>query len=187
MLTNSAPPVREGAASPPVAVGDGGEALEAHVAVDMVFAPEDHLGGGPGERRHLLDESPQQSLVGLSSAPVVLEADERPSDEGVGGGAVGELEVRRLVAVQEGADLVEGAKPFGAKCHDHPPMISSPRTSGSSPAGNRNPVQAHLPWDKTPPSPSSPSYLTFPMPACEYPTFGERADVTPAFCPNWQR
>ena len=44
-------------------------------------------------------------------------------------------------------DLAEGANPFGAKCHDHPPMISSPRTSGSSPAGNRNPVQAHLSLD----------------------------------------
>ena len=183
-----------------VAVGDGGEALEAPVLVDVEHAPEDHLGGGPGglaeglvdlgqqggvtgrvaalegvgrglaavvpdvpgpavlgdetvrlspgEARHLLDESPQQPLVGLPEA-VVLESDQRAAHEGVGGGPVGELEVRRLAAVQEGADLVEGANPFGAKCHDHPPMISPPRTSGSSPAGNRIRVQAHLPLDKT--------------------------------------
>ena len=103
---------------------------------------------GPGEARHLLDESPQQPLVGLPEA-VVLEADQRAAHEGVGGGAVSELEVRGLVALQEGPDLAEGANSFGAKCHDHPPMISSPRTSGSFPAGNRNPVRAHFPLDKT--------------------------------------
>ena len=43
---------------------------------------------------------------------------QRAPDEGVGGGAVGELEVSRLVASQEGPDLVEGAKPFSAKRHD---------------------------------------------------------------------
>lgn len=32
-----------------VAVGDGGEAGEALVAVDFEHAPQDHLGGGPGE------------------------------------------------------------------------------------------------------------------------------------------
>ena len=104
---------------------------------------------GPGEAGHLLQIPLHQTLVGLPKG-AVLEADQRPAREGVGGAAVGELEVRRLNAVQEGPDLVEGAYPFGAKCHDHPPMISSPRISGSSPAGNRTPVQAHLPLDKTP-------------------------------------
>ena len=67
-----------------------------------------------------------------------LEADQRPADEIVGGVPAGEPEVRRLATVQEGSDLVESAYPFGAKCHDHPPMISSPRASGSSLAGNRD-------------------------------------------------
>ena len=189
-----------------VAVGDGSEALEAPVLVDMKHAPEDHLGGGPGglaeslvdlgqqrgvmgcvaprkglgggllamvpdvprpavlpdeagdlgpgEAGHLLQVPLHQSLVGLAE-PVVLESDQGAAHEAVGRGAVGELEVRGLVAVQEGADLAESANPFGAKCHDHPPMISSPRRSGSSPAGNANPVQAHLSLEKTAPAPPS--------------------------------
>ena len=183
-----------------MAVGDGGEAGEALVAVDFEHAPQDHLGGGPGElaeglvdlgqqggikvgvaarkrvrRRlpavvadvatpamlgdepgdlgpgqagHLLQVPLHQALVGLPEA-VVLEAHQRSADEAVGGGAVGECEVGRFVAFQEGSDVVECLDPSGAKCHDHPPMISSPRTSGSSPAGNRIRVQAHLPLDKT--------------------------------------
>ena len=103
---------------------------------------------GPGQAGHLLQVPLQQPLVGLTE-PVILEMDQRAADEGVGGGPVTELEVRRLAAVQEGPDLVERANPFGAKCHDHPPMISSPRPSGSSPAGNPCPVQAHVPLDKT--------------------------------------
>ena len=183
-----------------MAVGDRGEAREAFVAVDLVHALQDHLGGGSGglaegfvdlgeqggvvgrvaalegvgrglaaviadapgpavlsdeagdlgagEARHLLDEPLHQSLV-RSPEAVVLEADQRAAHEGVGRGAVGELEVRRFIAVQEGPDLFEDAKSFGAKCHDHPPMISSPRPPGSIPAGNRPRVQAHLPLEKT--------------------------------------
>ena len=183
-----------------VAVGDVGEPFEAHVAVDMAHAPEDHLGGGSGElaeglvnlgqqrgvmrrvaaleglaggllavvadvtgpavlldeagdlgageARHLLQVPLDLGLV-RSPEAVVLEADQRAAHEGVGGSAVSELEVRGLVAFEEGAELVEGAYPFGAKCHDHPPMISSPRTSGSPLAGNRLPARAHLSLDKT--------------------------------------
>lgn len=58
--------------------------------------------------------------------------------------------------------MVQSPDPFGAKCHDHPPMVSSPRTSGSSPAGNRIRVQAHLPLDKTSSCKTSPRADTFP-------------------------
>ena len=147
-----------------MAVGDGGEPFEALIAVDMVHAPEDHLGRGsgelaeglvdlgqeggvvggcsgagrrwpggfprwsrmwpvpavlldeaghlgPGQAGHLLEEPLRQALVGLPEA-VVLEADQRAANEGVGGAAVGEFEVRRFAAVQEGPDLLEGTNPF---------------------------------------------------------------------------
>ena len=87
-----------------------------------------------------------ESLIGIRRNP---QADQRPADEVVGGVPAGEPEVRRLATVQEGPDLVESAYPSGAKCHDHPPMISSPRASGSSLAGNRPPARAHLSLDKT--------------------------------------
>ncbi len=103
---------------------------------------------GLGEAGRLLEEPPHQALVRLPER-VVLESDECPANHGVRGGAVGELEVRRFVAFHEGPHLVEGPDPFGAKCHDHPPMISSPRTSASSPVGNPRPVQPHSSLDKT--------------------------------------
>ena len=86
---------------------------------------------GPRVARHLLDEALYQALL-IPLEAMELEADQRPADEVVGGGPAGEPEVRRLATVQEGPDLVESAYPFGAKCHDHPPMISSPRASGLS-------------------------------------------------------
>ena len=103
---------------------------------------------GPRVARHLLQEPLHQTLV-IPLQAVVPEADQRPADEGVGGGPVGEPEVHRLVAFHEGAHLVECLNPFGAKCHDHAPMISSPRASGSSLVGNRLPARAHLSLDKT--------------------------------------
>ena len=63
---------------------------------------------GAGEARHLFDEPLQQSLV-RSPEAVVLEADQRAAHEGVGRGAVGELEVRRFIAVQAAPDPFEGA------------------------------------------------------------------------------
>ncbi len=193
-----------------MAVGDAGEPFETPVAVDMVHAPQDHLGRGSGElaeglvdlgqqggvkvgvaaregpgggllavvadppgpavlldeagdlgprvARHLLDEALYQALL-IPLEAMELEADQRPADEVVGGVPAGEPEVRRLATVQEGPDLVESAYPFGAKCHDHPPMISSPRASGSSLAGNRLPAQAHLSLDKTLGGPTTPPRL----------------------------
>ncbi len=91
---------------------------------------------------------------GPAQLVVVPEPHEGPPDEGVRGIAVGEVEVRGLVAVQEGAELVEGPDPFGTKSHDHPPMISSPRASGSPLLGKRLLVQADLSLDKSPVSPA---------------------------------
>ena len=93
---------------------------------------------GPGQVRHLPQVPPHRPLIGLAEA-VLLEADQRAAHEGAGGRLVGEFEVRRLVALQERPDLVERANPFGTKCHDHPPMISSPRTSGSLPRWKPSP------------------------------------------------
>ena len=42
----------------------------------------------------------------------------------------------------------------GAKCHDHPPMISSPRTSGHLSLEAGIEVPAHLSLDKTVRGPS---------------------------------
>ena len=107
---------------------------------------------GPGEAGHLPEDCLTSPFSGLLRL-VMLEADQRPAREGLGEAAVGELEIGWFFAVEEGPDLVERSNPFGAKCHDHPPMISSPRTSGSSPAGNQPPVRAHVPLDKTSTSP----------------------------------
>ena len=128
-------------------VGRGLPAVVADVAAPAVL-PDEAVDLCPGEAGRLLEEPPHKALVGLPEA-VVLEPDQRAPDARVGRVTVGELDVDLFVALQEGADVVEGADPFGAKCHDHPPMISSPRTSGSFPAGNRLRVQAHLPLDKT--------------------------------------
>ncbi len=128
-------------------VGRGLAAVVADVPGPAVL-PDEAGDLGPGEARHLLEVPLHQALVRLPEA-VVLEANQGPAHEGVRGVTAGGLEVRGFVALQEGAELVEGAYPFGAKCHDHPPMISSPRTAGSSPAGNRIRVQAHVPLDKT--------------------------------------
>ena len=54
----------------------------------------------------------------------------------------------RLAAFQEGPDLLKGANLRGAKCNDHPPMISSPRTPGSSPAGNLLPFRLMCRWTR---------------------------------------
>ena len=62
---------------------------------------------GAGEARHLLQVPLDLGLV-RSPEAVVLEADQRAPHEGVGGSAVSELEVRGLVAVEKGAELVEG-------------------------------------------------------------------------------
>ena len=121
-------------------LGGGLLAMVADVAGPAVL-PDEAGDLGPGEARHLLQEPLDPGLVRPPEA-VVLEADQRAPHEGVGGSAVSGLEVRGLIAFEEGAELVEGAYPFGAKCHDHPPMISSPRTSGSSLAGNRPRVRA---------------------------------------------
>ena len=147
-----------------VAVGDGGEAPEARIAVDLELTPQELLGGGPGEvAAELVDLGQQSDVVrsvaaregtgrGLAAAvadvagpamlgdqpgelggrqaghlarklseqalggspeAVVAEAEQRPADEGVGGGAVGEVDLDRVVAFQKGPDLVQGANLFG--------------------------------------------------------------------------
>ena len=84
----------------------------------------------------------------------------------------------------KGLDLVEGDYPWGAKRHDHPPMISSPRTSASSPTGNRTRVRAPLPLDKTTvepsrswviPSPHEQPTLSHGNPRCAAPATTARA------------
>ena len=53
-----------------VAVGDRGETPEALVAVDLVLAPEDFLGGGPGELSvGLVDLDEQSDVGGRVAAP----------------------------------------------------------------------------------------------------------------------
>ena len=97
-----------------------------------------------GQAGHLAQELPDPALVRPPKAVVVPEPDQRPPDEGVGGVAVRKVEVRRLVTLQEGAELVESPNPFGAKCHDHPPRMSSPLGSCSLLAGNPSPAHACL-------------------------------------------
>ena len=68
---------------------------------------------------------PDQALPGPRQAEVVAEPDQRPLDERVGRLAVVGGDVRPLAPVEEGADVVERANPFGAECHDHAPKICS--------------------------------------------------------------
>ena len=106
-------------------------------------------GPNPREAGHLGQVGPEEPLVRPPRTVVVAEPLQRPAYEDVGRVTVGQDEVGRLVAVEEGANLLQGADPFGAKRHDHASMISSPRASGSPPGGNPSPVQAHFPLDKT--------------------------------------
>ena len=90
---------------------------------------------------------PDQALPGPRQAEVVAEPAQRPLNERVGRLAVVGGDVRRLAPAEEGADVVEGANPFGAQCHDHAPMICSHPRSCSSPLGNRLPAHAHFSLD----------------------------------------
>ena len=61
---------------------------------------------GPGEAGRLREEALHKALAGPPQ-PVVLEPLQRAPDEGVGLVAVGGVEIRGLVAVQEGVELLE--------------------------------------------------------------------------------
>ena len=92
-----------------VAGGDVGGCCGALVeGVESNTGPEEGFGAGQGF----------EPFVGRGAIS--------PACSGVGGSMVSEFKVRGVVAVQEGADLPEGANPFGAKCHDHPPTIYAP-------------------------------------------------------------
>jgi len=71
--------------------------------------PEEAGDQGSREAGYLLEVPLHQALVGLSEA-VVLEADQSPAHEGVHGVALGRLEVRGFIALEEGADVVKGAE-----------------------------------------------------------------------------
>ena len=88
------------------------------------------------------EELPHQALPAPRQAEVVAKPDQRAFNERVRGLAVVGGDVRRLVPVQEGADVVERPNPFGAECHDHAPMICSHPRSCSLPVGNRLPAHA---------------------------------------------
>ena len=105
----------------------------------------------PRQPRRLPDVSPQQALRGPPLA-VVPEPHQRAPDEGVGRLTVRQLDVQRLAALNEGTNLLQSPYPLGLKCHDHPPMIPNPDPSGSLPAGNPPPVQAHTSLDKALPT-----------------------------------
>ena len=95
---------------------------------------------GRGIPGHLGEELPQQALAVAGQAEVVPEPDQGTLDERVGLPAVVEGDVGRFIPFQEGADVVEGANPFGAKCHDHAPMICPHPASCSLLAGNPAPA-----------------------------------------------
>ena len=110
------------------------------------------LGDQPGQlgvrvAGDLGEEPPHQTLADPRQAEMVAKPDQRALDERVGRLAVVGGDVRGLVPVEEGADVVQGANPFGAKCHDHAPMICPHPGSGSLPVGNRSPAHAHLSLD----------------------------------------
>ena len=65
----------------------------------------------PRQTGGLAEEAPQRALVGLAE-PGVAEARQRALHEGVGLLAGAWLEVNRVVAVEKGADLVQGVKSF---------------------------------------------------------------------------
>ena len=110
--------------------------------------PADQTGDlSPRQPGRLPDVRPQQALRGPPFA-VVAETHQRAPDEGVGRLTVRQLDVQRLAALNEGPNLLQSPYPLGLKCHDHPPMIPNPDPSGSLPAGNPAPVQAHTSLDK---------------------------------------
>ena len=83
------------------------------------------------------EEPPHQTLAGPRQAEVVAQPDQSSLDERVGLLAVVEGDVGRLIPFQEGADVVEAANPFRAKCHDHAPMICPHPASCSLVVGQR--------------------------------------------------
>ena len=95
-------------------------------------APAECAGGGcpPNPRAATLLASALDGLPAKGSFGPG--ADQFALDEGVGRLTVQGTEVYRPAPVEEGADIVERPNPFGAKSHDHPPMISSPHVSGAS-------------------------------------------------------
>ena len=80
---------------------------------------------------------PDQALPGPRQPEVVAETDQRQLKERVRRLAVVGGDLRLLAPVEEGADVVERANPFGAECHDHAPMMCSHPRSCSLPVGNR--------------------------------------------------
>ncbi len=90
---------------------------------------------------------PDQALPGPRQAEVVAEPDQRPLNERVCRLTVVGGDVRPLAPAEEGADVVDGANPFGAECHDHAPMICSHPRSYSLPVGNRLPAHDHFSLD----------------------------------------
>ena len=87
------------------------------------------------------------ALAGPRQAAVVPEPDQRPLNECLGHLAVVGGDVRRLVPVEHGTDVVESPNLFGAECHDHAPMICSHPVSCSLPVGNQLPAHAHFSLD----------------------------------------
>ena len=61
---------------------------------------------------------------------------QRTFREDIGRVSVVEVEVHRLGATQESANLLQSADLFRVKRRDHASMISAPRVAGSPPAGN---------------------------------------------------
>ena len=76
----------------------------------------------PRQTGRLCEKAPERALAGLAE-PGVAEARQRALDEGVGLRAGPGLEVHRLVAVEKGANLIQGVKSFDVQAQDHPPMI----------------------------------------------------------------
>ena len=95
------------------------------------------LGDEAGQLRsrppaHLAREAAHHSLVGLARLPVPEPA-KRPGNELVARAALQGVDLDRLGAVEERADLVQGPYSVGLKHHDHLPMMP-----GSGP------LQAHF-------------------------------------------
>ena len=86
----------------------------------------------PGQAGHLDQEASEPALVSLPLVDVV-EPLHGLRHEGVGVGAVLDLQIDRLAAVEELPNLIQGLQAVCVERHDHPPMIRDPA-----------PGQAHL-------------------------------------------
>ena len=86
-------------------------AAPVHKASRVPILPDQTGQLGAGQSRHLGQVAPDHAPIRLAQAQVV-EPHQRPANEIVSGLTIGDLEIHPLVAVDHGANLIQGPKSF---------------------------------------------------------------------------